>query len=93
MPNIGDVIHFDDIQIGDTLRVSYMIGGVLYSQEGTVVRISEKVARNEQSRLLAKAYPQGNWQNYTITLVDRPTYHIPSFAGSVGDVRTKQVTS
>ena len=89
MPNIGNVIRFKDIQIGDTVCVTYLVDDITLSRTGVVARVSDKVAHTKIGQIIAWAIPDWKMRVSTITLINRPVCRIPTEAGAVGAVRTE----
>ena len=89
MPNIGDVIRFKDIRIGDTVCVTFLVDDLTRSRTGLVDRVSDKAARTKDGQVIASSTPEWRVKDYTITLVNRPVCRIPTEAGSRGAVRTQ----
>ena len=89
MPNIGDVINFKDIRVGDTICASHLVDDLTRSRTGVVARVSDKAARTKDGQVIVLSTPEWRMQSQTITLVDRPVCRIPTEAGSHGAVRTQ----
>ena len=81
------IIKYDDIRVGDRIRVEWMMGGILYSQTGTVAKINIDGDPEAQSGwIIGTACIKEsikNGEKITITLLDRPTPKLSTEVGSV----------
>ena len=77
------MIKYEDIRVGDRIRVEWMVGDILRAETGTVAKIDRSGGlRSKEGRYIGDSYINKNGKS-TITLLDRPTPPLPTEAGSV----------
>ena len=77
----------EDIHVGDSIRVEWMVDDILYSQTGTVAEIDKNGDFQTKSELvIGPAYIKERirkGEQITITLLDRHKPKLPTEVGSV----------
>ena len=82
-------LTFDNIKVGDTIRVSYVKDDITRITEGTVARLTELAARSASGQVLTTKTYSWDKKDHTITLLNRPRLLIPTEPGSRGRVTTE----
>ncbi|MDR2257021.1 MAG: hypothetical protein LBE25_13655 [Arthrobacter sp.] len=75
-------VRFEDVQVGDTVRVTEIDGGVSVVTEGKVETLSSTWARAKSGRGLVH-YTHDADPDVTITILVRPTAQLPTEPGAV----------
>ena len=77
------MIKYEDIRVGDRIRVEWMVGDVLRTYTGTVVKIDVSGGlRTKEGCYIGSSHINKNGKS-TITLLDRPKPSLPNEVGSV----------
>ena len=81
------MIKYEDIRVGDRIRVEWMRGDVLETETGTVVRVDKDGNPRTLSGLfIGPSFIKeriNTGEQVTITLLDRPKKPLPTEVGSV----------
>ena len=81
------MIKYEDIRVGDRIRVEWMRGDVLETETGTVVRVDKDGNPRTLSGLfIGPSFIKeriNTGEQVTITLLDRPKPPLPNEVGSV----------
>ena len=80
------IIQYDDVRIGDRIRVEWMVSDLLHAETGTVAKIHTDGDLSTQARFIGPEYIQeriNNGEQITITLLERPKPKLPTEVGSV----------
>ena len=77
------MIKYEDIRVGDRIRVEWMVGDVLETETGTVAKIDVSGGlRTKEGCYIGSSHINKNGKS-TITLLDRPKPKLPNEVGSV----------
>ena len=77
------MIKYEDIRVGDRIRVEWMRGDVLETETGTVVKIDVSGGlRTKEGCYIGSSHINKNGKS-TITLLSRPKTPLPTEVGSV----------
>ena len=81
------MIKYEDVRVGDRIRVEWMVGDVLETWTGTVAKVdADGDFESKEGRVIGISYLKesiNDGEKITITLLDRPTPPLPTEVGSV----------
>ena len=81
------MIKYEDVRVGDRIRVEWMVGDVLETWTGTVATVDvDGDFNSKEGRVIGISYIKENindGEKITITILDRPTQPLPTETGSV----------
>ena len=81
------MIKYEDVRVGDRIRVEWMVDDVLETWTGTVAKVdADGDFESKEGRVIGISYIKENindGEKITITLLDRPKPPLPTEVGSV----------
>ena len=81
------MIKYEDVRVGDRIRVEWMVDDVLETWTGTVATVDvDGDFNSKEGRVIGISYIKENindGEKITITLLDRPKKPLPTEVGSV----------
>ena len=81
------MIKYEDVRVGDRIRVEWMVYDVLETWTGTVAKVdADGDFESKKGRVIGISYIKENindGEKITITLLDRPKKPLPTEVGSV----------
>ena len=81
------MIKYEDVRVGDRIRVEWMVYDVLETWTGTVAKVdADGDFESKEGRVIGISYIKENindGEKITITLLDRPKKPLPTEVGSV----------
>ena len=81
------MIKYEDVRVGDRIRVEWMVDDVLETWTGTVAKVdADGDFESKEGRVIGISYFKesiNDGEKITITLLDRPKQPLPTEVGSV----------